>query len=125
MIVLKESENCSLEHRLQQKEQGMEILEECLKRAQGSDDPEQTLSDIITYLGEKTGSDRAFLFEKSNHGVTVSNTVEWCRPGVRPQKALLQNLPESDISMMLNLLDTKGCMIVDDIECLRQQAPML
>lgn len=125
MIVLKQSENCSLEHRLQQKEQGMEILEECLRRAQGSDDAEQTLTDIITYLGEKTGSDRAFLFEKSSHGVTVSNTVEWCRPGVRPQKALLQNLPENDISMVLNLLETKGCMLVDDIECLRQREPLL
>ena len=44
-------------------------------------------------IGEFAGVDRSYIFALNDDGVTISNTHEWCAPGVAPQIANLQNLP--------------------------------
>lgn len=41
---------------------------------------------------EHLGSDRAYLFQLCDDGAHMSNSHEWCAPGVAPQKDNLQNL---------------------------------
>jgi PAS domain S-box-containing protein len=47
-------------------------------------------------VGELMGADRSYVFLLSTDGQTVSNTHEWCAPGVEPQIAELQDIPLAD-----------------------------
>ncbi|MBX3729332.1 MAG: response regulator [Candidatus Sumerlaeia bacterium] len=44
-------------------------------------------------LGEHMGGDRSYLLRFSPDHSTITNTHEWCAPGIAPQIALLQRLP--------------------------------
>ncbi len=44
-------------------------------------------------IGEFAGADRSYLFLRNEDGKTISNTHEWCAPGIAPQIHRLQNIP--------------------------------
>ena len=46
---------------------------------------------ILGHVGSFTGSDRAYVFQFTGEGSTMSNTHEWCAPGINPQMKNLQN----------------------------------
>lgn len=46
-------------------------------------------------IGELVGADRVYVFEFDDGTDTLSNTFEWCAPGVEPVIDMLQDLPRS------------------------------
>jgi signal transduction histidine kinase/ActR/RegA family two-component response regulator len=64
-----------------------------------ADDTEhdRLFEDVLRRVGEFAGVDRAYIFRWSDDLTAMSNTHEWCAPGVSPQKENLQNLPVSDV----------------------------
>lgn len=90
-------------------------------------------------LGLLIGADRTFVFEFDETAIatgpdtslssapsdpatsTMSNTYEWCAPGVDPAKALLQQLPRSDFPWSLSIL-RHGPIVVPDVSQLPEEA---
>lgn len=52
----------------------------------------ELLQHILATLGISSGSDRAYIFQCEAHW-GVSNTYEWCAPGISSEKNQLQGLP--------------------------------
>ncbi len=59
--------------------------------------PIEEVDDAITAalrrVGELAGVDRSYVFRRSKDGETISNTHEWCAPGIEPTIDQLQDLP--------------------------------
>ncbi|MFN8239419.1 MAG: PAS domain S-box protein [Bacteroidales bacterium] len=43
------------------------------------------IQDSLARIGEFVGADRAYVFEYDFVGMTATNTIEWCRPGISAQ----------------------------------------
>jgi PAS domain S-box-containing protein len=54
------------------------------------------VSDSLVKIGEFVGADRAYVFEYDFVNLSVSNTIEWCRAGIKRQKDSMQNVPLND-----------------------------
>ncbi|HWW62699.1 MAG TPA: GAF domain-containing protein, partial [Thermoanaerobaculia bacterium] len=52
---------------------------------------DRQIARALRRIGEFAGVDRSYIFETD--GTRMSNTHEWCRDGVRPEKPNLQNVP--------------------------------
>lgn len=66
---------------------------------------------IRIILAETCGyydGDRAYIFELSRDRKAASNTYEWCREGVEPQKDSLQNISTEGLECWINDLEEKG-----------------
>jgi two-component system, cell cycle sensor histidine kinase and response regulator CckA len=64
----------------------------------------------LELTGEYFDVDRTYLFQSSPDARQVSNTQEWCKPGIEPQRQNLQNLPVNDIPWWIEQL-TGSCTI--------------
>ena len=53
----------------------------------------EAIEDTLRAIGELFDVDRAYLFQTFDDGVTIDNTVEWCAPGIEPQRDELQGIP--------------------------------
>jgi len=58
----------------------------------GSENLDASLNDALARIGTFAGVDRVYVFRFSPNGRAMSNTHEWCSPGIEPQQELLQNL---------------------------------
>jgi len=56
---------------------------------------DEAIDGILGDLGVLSGADRAYLFQYSADQVRMSNTHEWCAPGVPSDRGELQRLPVS------------------------------
>ena len=97
--------------------------------SQGSGGPNQRLLDILAHaandfialptsassgvidrtlreVGELFMVDRAYLFEIHENGRQMSNTREWCAPGVSPERENLQDLPTDICDWWMGMLRT-------------------
>lgn len=54
---------------------------------------EAGVNEALDKLGGFTGADRCYIFQFSEDGSMLSNTHEWCAPGVEPHIRNLQKLP--------------------------------
>lgn len=90
-------------------------------------------------LGLLIGADRTYVFEFDETAVltgpdtspppatadpmpsTMSNTYEWCAPGIDPMKEMLQDLPRSEFPWSLSLL-RHGPVVVPDVSQLPEEA---
>ncbi|ATE62600.1 diguanylate cyclase [Thauera sinica] len=50
----------------------------------------------LSLIGSFAEADRAYVFQVSDDGLYVSNTHEWCAPGIQSQKDSLQGIPFDD-----------------------------
>ncbi|MEF9893744.1 MAG: EAL domain-containing protein [Anaerorhabdus sp.] len=79
------------------------------------------LEKALALFGEKTEADRAFviLFNQNE----MSSIYEWCAPGIKSNKELLQDLPLNLIENWLPSLMRKECVEVLNVEELRDINP--
>lgn len=61
------------------------ILNECLHKVFSTADAEESIDKMLHYIGETFCCDRTYIFEL-NESCLASNTYEWCKSGVTPQK---------------------------------------
>jgi PAS domain S-box-containing protein len=78
------------------------------------------IDDGINYALEKVSrffdTDRSFLFQSFSEKGRVSNTHEWCKPGVLSVKDQIQNITASDYPWIRNRLNNSEAIIINDIE---------
>lgn len=65
-------------------------------------------------IGEFVGADRAYVFRYDFLLETATNTIEWCRQGVSPQKDNLQNIPLEQYSGIVSVHERGEIVKVDN-----------
>ena len=79
------------------------------------------LDKVLESIGGHLEADRAYICEI--HGDITSNTYEWCAEGITHEMDELQAVDVSAIDRWRPYLDNGRCVIVSDIEGIRESAP--
>ena len=67
------------------------------------------ISTLIETVGAYYRADRCYIFEEDATGRYISNTYEWCAPGVTPEKDNLQDVPLENLDPWLAEFHKHGC----------------
>ncbi len=65
---------------------------------------DKAINESLHVIGEFIGADRSYIFHINNEQETLSNTYEWCAPGISSQINNLQALQLADIKPWLEIL---------------------
>ncbi len=65
---------------------------------------DEAITQSLAAIGNFAGVDRAYVFLFSADNAYMSNTHEWCRPGIEPQIANLQGIPTDIFPWWMNKL---------------------
>ena len=98
------------------------ILNECLQQIYSNSNHEESIENVLSYLGKTFCCDRVCIFE-IHDGVRVSNTYEWCADGVAPQKNLLQNENLEIVSWWMEAFEQNKGVMIRQLEEIRGQYP--
>lgn len=63
-----------------------EVVQHIFRTLYQSETREQAVSAVLELIGRHYNVSRAYIFESSLDGLRVSNTYEWCAPGISSQK---------------------------------------
>lgn len=75
---------------------------------------------ILEILGKQYQVDRVYVFQNDDNGIYVSNTYEWCAPGIASQINALQNLSIESLSAYTYQYSQEGILCCSDIRKLDQ-----
>lgn len=96
----------------------------CAQVLAAESDMEQATNRMLALVGDFYQADRAYIFEPdSTEEGSWSNTYEWCRPGITPQQAALQNLPSLLLQRWLDLFSQGQSVIIGSVEDLQESSP--
>lgn len=84
---------------------------------------DEAIDQALAFLGEFCAADRVYVF-RVNSGRTVSNTHEWVREGIEPQKDALQELPISIIDPWIPDFEQGDPVDVPDVLALPPNDPL-
>ncbi|MDR3767143.1 MAG: EAL domain-containing protein [Butyricicoccus sp.] len=98
------------------------ILNECLHQVFSGTTPEESIENMLTYIGKTFLCDRTYIFE-TYEDERMSNTYEWCAPGITEQKEILQNEPLESIQWWMDLFQENSVVVIENIEDIRTQYP--
>ena len=92
------------------------FITDMVRYASSEENPDKVIGQLVQYLGEKLGADRAYIFEENTHG-TFDNTYEWCKEGVSREKDHLQNVPyEGIIEIWYQQYKESNNIVIYDLE---------
>lgn len=95
---------------------------ECLHKVISVHHPNEAINELLKYVGERFECDRAYIFERSEDE-TVSNTYEWCKEGVAPQKDLLQHEPMQSIDWWWKAFEGDHPVMIKNLEDIKYSSP--
>lgn len=98
------------------------ILNECLHKIFSTANAEESIDQMLQYIGKTFFCDRTYIFEMNKSHI-ASNTYEWCKNGITPQKELLQNIPYSAIEWWMKLFASQKVTVIPDLEDIRMTYP--
>lgn len=100
------------------------ITNECLQKMHSTNDAEESIHIALSYIGEKLQSDRAYIFEiVKNDPDYISNTYEWCKEGIEPQKDFLSLIPKTIVSSWFKKYEQNNNLIIYNIEDIKESDP--
>lgn len=100
-----------LRHRLEQ----AEVLNSCISLLHTTDSPHQSINKLLGLVAGYHNAERGYIFLLSPDGTLVSNSHEWCAPGVEPQIKELQNIDASIVSHWFEKYREVGEFYIDSI----------
>ncbi len=74
------------------------------------------ITTMLQRCGEFLGVDRTFVFKLSDDGRYMSNTHEWCAPGIESTNAAMQNFPLAELPTNEELFQQRKIFYVPDVE---------
>lgn len=80
------------------------------------------INNALQILGEVCGSARAYVFLFDHETDTMTNTHEWCAPGVEPQMEMLTDLPCSIFPWWMGKLTRREMILVPDVSKMDPEA---
>ena len=98
-----------------------QMIMECVRTLYQEHDLNQSMPLVLEHLGRFLAADRAYLFLVRD-GLAY-NDFEWCTEGIIPQQEELQGLPISLIDRWRPAFDRQECVIIEDLEALREENP--
>jgi len=103
------------------------FTDQLLQLLNDATDLDSAIERVLELCGLRFGISRAYIFEQSDDGTTLSNTYEWCADGITPEKELLQNILISEEQNLLSgFFDEEGILYCPDIsEMPRRQFELL
>jgi len=92
------------------------FLQYIFKTLYESRDLEQSISDLLQYIGRQLNVSRAYIFENNEDNTLCNNTFEWCNDGIDPQINLLQGISYiTDIPDYSKSFNEKGVFYCTDV----------
>ena len=111
----------SMRDELKRKSEREQIVIECIKRMYSSPETDQAIHDTLEIVGRYLRCERAYIFRI--HNTLMNNTHEWCAEGVSREIDSLQMVPVSLIDRWIPYFDRDECVIIQDVEQIRESAP--
>lgn len=100
------------------------IANEAVRHALESSTPDEALNRLLEYLGKALNGDRAYIFEKNDHGHD-DNTYEWVASGIEPQIHNLQDLPPEVCDIWYEAFSEGNHVSIANLEDIRESDPRL
>jgi len=100
------------------------MINEVLYEALHEVDVSRSIEVFLRRFGQKTKSERVYIFEKSNDGEYVTNTFEWCAEGVTAQKENLQHVPMSVVRHWYDHFDRRENIVITNIDDIKESDPL-
>ena len=91
-------------------------LNNCIRELSSEDDIYDSINNLLQTIDEYFQADRSYIFELKEDGKTLSNTHEYVREGVIPQKDNLQEVPLEVISVWLEYFQKDKVYFISDLE---------
>ena len=85
----------------------------------------ERMNELLEFVGTRYQADRAYVCEIDEGGATISNTYEWCREGVEPQKDNLQRQDVHCLDHWMPYFNKMDVVAVPDIEDIRESQPIV
>ncbi len=85
-------------------------------------DLDEAINTTLADLGDLMHADRSYVFLYHENNVNMSNTHEWCAPGINPAQNLLQNLSIDIFPWWKQQLETGNSICVPDVNQLSPEA---
>ncbi len=82
---------------------------------------DSVLQQTLTQIGSYLAVDRAYIFQFDDDQSSMSNTHEWCAPGVEPSIDLLQNLPQDVFPAWMRKLRQGEEILIGDVSALPEE----
>lgn len=93
------------------------VLVECIRELYRNHETIDAANYVLEQVGKLFLAERSYIF--LIHGDNVSNIAEWCKEGITPQIDNLQNLPQSDFAIWINMFQKQENVIIHDLEDLK------
>lgn len=97
------------------------IVMDCIKMMYSSVETDVAINNTLEILGKYLEGERTYVFHV--HSKSMDNTYEWCAEGVSKEIDSLQNVPISIIDRWLPYFYENECVILEDVEQIRETAP--
>ena len=118
MAISPDFEPASPEYRLRLEQ----VLSTAAMRFIAQMDLDQAIDETLADAGGLVGADRAYLFGFSDDGAVMSNTHEWCAPGVSAQLGNLQHLPSTEFPWIMRKLQAGESFQIENVAALPEEA---
>lgn len=100
-----------------------QLLVDCTTLIIQSDEAsfDDKMNEVLAKIGLFSKVDRSYFFRFDNDAQTCSNTHEWCKDGVSPEKDNLQDLPIEAIPAWVNNMLQGKEVYIDDLNALSEE----
>ncbi len=100
------------------------VANEGIRHALESTTPDEALNRLLEYLGKALNGDRAYIFEKNDHGHD-DNTYEWVASGIEAQIHNLQDQPPEVYDIWYEAFAEGNPVSIANVEDIRDSDPRL
>ena len=94
-----------------------------LDRADGPEELNDAIDELLRCMGDYTHADRAYLFAFLEDSGTYRNTNEWCGEGITPQIDNLQAVPYDEMPVWHETFLSGQIIIIPDTSAVRKTMP--
>ncbi len=102
------SKRISLERALTDRLTDEHFLTTCVEMLHSGNEPNASTYSLLKAVTNYYNAERSYIFEISACGKYISNTYEYCKDGNEPYKDKLQDLPISELGVLLNKCEEQG-----------------
>ena len=96
----------------------------CAQSLAAEPEMERAIQQMLSSVGEFYQADRAYLFQPDTaRGEHWSNTYEWCRNGVSPERDNLQSLPEALLRRWMEFFSQGASVVIPNVDAIQSTSP--
>lgn len=100
---------------------GEKMVLQCIRQLHQATNLQTGVSNMLKQIGEDLFADRAYIFYIQDNRMT--NTYEWCAPGITTQKNLLQDMDISVMARWNDFFQRDECVIIENLSDLQEISP--